>query len=124
MKLLIKDVGRNPSGKTLIKVTNTDNDNILFCRIQYPKLCSDISVNSEKGESKEWLKERCKHNKFFSKNENLCANLDTIEKEDYEKNNSNSADDFELTTTPFTTPTSTDIQEEVEVTTETESLTT
>merc|ERR1711971_1046758 len=93
-------------------------------RIQYPKLCSDISVNSEKEESKEWLKERCKHNKFFSKNENWCANLDTIEKEDYEKSISDSADDFELTTTPFTTPTTADFQEEVEVTTETESLTT
>lgn len=99
---------------------------ILFYRIQYPKLCIDVPVTSEKEESKEWLKERCKHDKFFSKNEKLCANSDTIKKEDDEKNDSESAyaDAFELTTTPFTTPTTTDFQEEVEVTTETESLTT
>ena len=74
------------------------------------------------GESKEWLIERCKHDKFFRKNEKLCVESDTINKEENDINNIDSAVSNEITTTPFTTPTTTtDFQEEAEVTTETDS---
>ena len=77
------------------------------------------------GESKEWLIERCKHDKFFRKNEKLCAESDTINKEDNDTNNIDSAVSYEITTTPFTTPTTTtDFQEEAEMTTENESVST
>ena len=75
----------------------------------------------------EWLRERCKHTKFLSKNEKLCAdliktNLSSNQKGE-ESNDNESADDVEQTTTPFTTPT-TVTQEDGEVTTETQSTST
>ncbi len=88
----------------------------LYCRNQYPKLCNGVPATIGLGESKEWLIERCKHDKFFNKNEKLCAKSDTINKEDSDDSDVS----YEITTTPFTTPTTTtEFQEEAEVTTET-----
>ena len=105
-------------------MSKLDLDHIFFYRTQYPKLCNGVSSTIGKGENKEWLKERCKHNKFLSKNEKLCAELDTINNEDPETDDIDS--DYEITTTPFTTPTTTNFTEEeqAEVTTETESVST
>ena len=90
-----------------------------YCRNQYPKLCNGVPATIGLGESKEWLIERCKHDKFFNKNEKLCAKSDTINKEDNDDSDDSDVS-YEITTTPFTTPTTTtEFQEEAEVTTET-----
>ena len=52
--------------------------NDLCFRTNYPKLCTGISaVTKSKGDRQEWVRERCRHDKFVSRNPELCSNLDT-----------------------------------------------